>query len=163
MKYIIDINSILEFAPNVIDIFEKHKQHAGRNEAGGILLGRCYRNKIVIENATSPSKKDKAGPTFFDRNRKRAQLIVNDEWEVNDGERIYLGEWHTHSELHPIPSKIDKDMIYNMLKRTKMEIDFLFTVIVGTLDYWVGIQKGKRLTRLKALGVDKWINGKTRK
>jgi integrative and conjugative element protein (TIGR02256 family) len=163
MKYIIDINSILEFAPNVIDIFERHRQHVGRNEAGGILLGKCYRNKIVIENATSPCKKDKAGPTFFDRNRKKAQSIVNEEWEVNEGERIYLGEWHTHSEAHPIPSKIDKDMIYNMLKHTKMEIDFLFTVLVGTLDYWVGIQKGKRLTRLKTLGVDKWVNGKTRK
>jgi hypothetical protein len=42
-------------------------------------------------------------------------------------------------------------MIYNMLKDTKMEIDFLFTIIVGTNEYWIGYQTGKKLIKLKKM------------
>ena len=63
--------------------------------------------------------------------------------------RRVLFRSHTHSEPYPKPSKIDRDMISNMLKDTIMEINFLITIIVGTHDYWVGYQKGKKLTRLK--------------
>jgi hypothetical protein len=40
-------------------------------------------------------------------------------------------------------------MIRNMLRESRMEIDFLFTIIVGTRDYWVGYQKGEKLAQLK--------------
>jgi len=151
MKYVIGNNKFLEISPKAIEVFEKYKQNHGKNEAGGILLGRCYKDKIVIERVTSPNSSDKAMPTFFDRNREKAQQIVNGEWSYSKGERIYLGEWHTHSEPSPQPSKRDRDMIYNMLKNTIMEIDFLFTIIVGTNDYWVGYQKSKKLTQLKCI------------
>lgn len=151
MKYELGKKKFLEISPKAIRVFEKYKQNHGRNEAGGILLGRCYKEKIVIEHATSPNSSDKTGPAFFERNRGRAQHIVNEEWNDNEGERIYLGEWHTHSEPYPHPSNTDRDMIYKMLKDTIMEIDFLFTIIVGTHDYWIGYQKGKKLTQLKGI------------
>ena len=42
-------------------------------------------------------------------------------------------------------------MIRNMLRQTKMQIDSLFLVIVGTQSNWVGIQNGERLQRLRRL------------
>jgi integrative and conjugative element protein (TIGR02256 family) len=151
IRYTIGNEKFLEISSKAIRVFEKYKQINGKNEAGGILLGRCYKDKIVIEHVTSPNSSDKAGPAFFERNRGKAQNIVNEEWNVSEGERIYLGEWHTHCEPRPHPSKTDRDMICNMLKDTIMEIDFLFTIIVGTHDYWVGYQKGKKLTELKCV------------
>jgi hypothetical protein len=52
LKYRIDDNKFLEVSPKAIKVFEKYKQHAGRNEAGGVLLGRYYKNKVVIEHVT---------------------------------------------------------------------------------------------------------------
>jgi integrative and conjugative element protein (TIGR02256 family) len=151
MKYIIGNKKFLEISSEVIEVFKRYKQTNGKNEAGGILLGRCYKDKVVIEHVTSPASCDKAVPAFFERNREKAQRVVNKEWGCRKGERIYLGEWHTHAEPYPQPSRRDRDMIYNMLKDTKMEIDFLFTIIVGTHDYWVGYQKGGKLTQLKSI------------
>src|SRR5574341_2109891 len=117
----------------------------GRQESGGILLGRIFENRIIIETITTPDNRDKAGVSFFVRSRGKAQDVVNKTWNDSKGEKIYLGEWHTHSASCPQPSSTDKDLIRNMLRDSIMEIDFLLTVIVGIDDYWVGLQKGTKL------------------
>ncbi len=149
MKYRIDNNTVLEFDQQVIATFDKYKQMPGRQESGGILLGRIFENKITIETIATPDSRDKAGLIFFIRSRRKAQDIVNKTWDDSKGDKIYLGEWHTHSESCPQPSSMDKDMIRNMLRDSIMEIDFLITVIVGIDDYWVGLQKDNRLKKLE--------------
>ena len=67
MKYELGKKKFLEISPKAIRVFEKYKQNHGRNEAGGILFRRCYKEKIVIEHATSPNSSDKIGPAFFER------------------------------------------------------------------------------------------------
>ena len=115
------------------------------------MLGRIFENKIIIETITTPDKRDQAGLFFFSRGRGKAQGIVNETWKDSKGEKIYLGEWHTHSESCPQPSSTDREMIRIMLRDSIMEIDFLLTVIVGIDDYWGGLQKGRKLTRLKRI------------
>lgn len=133
-------------------MFRAHIQSGKRKEAGGVLLGCVYPSShVVIEAATKPGALDKAGLRYFDRSRKRAQKIVEHEWKASSGVRIYLGEWHTHSETHPTPSMRDREMICNMLRQTKMEIDFLFLVIIGIQSNWVGIKTSKGLRRLQAV------------
>lgn len=127
---------------SVVDIFEGFRQKtAWQHESGGILLGRIYPEKIVIEKASAPNKKDKSGRYFFERDVKTAQKIVNDSWNETCGEVVYFGEWHTHPENNPTPSLIDKMLITNMLRDTKMEVEFLFLVIVGISNDYVAIQK----------------------
>ncbi|MBI5205518.1 MAG: Mov34/MPN/PAD-1 family protein [Nitrospirae bacterium] len=149
MKYRIDDNTVLEFDQQVIATFNKYKQMQGRQESGGILLGKIFENKITIKAITTPDSRDKAGLAFFNRSRRKAQDIVNKTWNYSKGEKIYLGEWHTHSESCPQPSPTDKSMIRTMLRDSIMEIDFLLTVIVGIDDYWVGLQKGNKLKQLE--------------
>jgi integrative and conjugative element protein (TIGR02256 family) len=140
------------FSKDVLGIFQSHIQTSGRKESGGILLGCVYPGShTLIDIATRPGAFDKAGLRYFDRSRKRAQRIVEREWDTSGGTRVYLGEWHTHSELHPSPSMRDRQMIHNMFQQTTMEIDFLFLAIIGIRSNWVGIQDGKRLRRLQAL------------
>ncbi|KRE48385.1 Mov34/MPN/PAD-1 family protein [Paenibacillus sp. Soil724D2] len=142
---------LLIFNPEVLKVFYSYRQ-VGRlqNEAGGILLGRIYKNeKIVIENISTPSSADKSGRYFFERNVQKAQMIVNRAWEESNGEITYLGEWHTHPEAIPTPSTVDKKLLTNMLIDTKMENDYLFLVIVGISGYYIGSQhKGKNLEQL---------------
>ena len=149
VKYRIDNYTVLEFDQQVIDTFDKYRQIPGRQESGGILLGRIFENRIAIETITTPDSRDEAVFSFFNRSRRKAQDIVNQTWDDSKGEQIYLGEWHTHSEACPQPSHTDKSMIRSMLRESKMEIDFLLTVIVGIDDYWVGLQKGNKLKKLE--------------
>lgn len=150
MKYKFDDKSLI-FKPDVIKTLNSYRQHQlHQNEAGGILLGSIYKqDKIVISQISTPTWEDKAGRYFFERNVKKAQRIVNQVWKDFDGEIRYLGEWHTHPEATPTPSSVDRKLLKGMLNDTKMEIDFLFLVIVGTHDFYVASQyKGAKLKKL---------------
>ena len=149
-RYQINEHEYLELSDDVLRVFASHVQTFGRSEAGGILLGCVYPGShVVVQKVTVPAYPDRAGLCFFDRSRKRAQRIVEREWKNSSGVCMYLGEWHTHSEPHPDPSPRDRKMIRNMLRQTKMEIDSLFLVIVGTRSNWDGVENGERLQRLR--------------
>jgi integrative and conjugative element protein (TIGR02256 family) len=125
-------NFIFELHPDVFKVFKDYQQVSGRKEAGGILLGTVFPEKVLIEIATSPNNRDKAGRFFFNRNVDMAQLAVNRAWAESGGKTIYVGEWHTHPEPKPTPSSDDHKLLWDMLLDTKMHIDFLFMIIIGT-------------------------------
>ncbi|MDK8181709.1 Mov34/MPN/PAD-1 family protein [Paenibacillus sp. UMB4589-SE434] len=144
-------DKLLVIKPEVVRLFQSYRQIAlQQHEAGGILLGRLYGNeKVVIEQVSVPSRVDKSGRFFFDRNVKKAQQLVNQAWEDSNGEIRYLGEWHTHPESDPKPSSVDRKLLRDMLKDTKMDIDYLFLIIVGIERLYVASQhRGKGLQRL---------------
>lgn len=138
-------NKAIVFTKEVINQLNKYKQHdLEQHEAGGILLGKIYDEAIIIDEISEPSTKDRAGRHFFERNVVRAQRIVEQTWKESNGERIYLGEWHTHPEKNPLPSKDDIKLAKNMLDHSKMEIDYLFMMIIGLETPYVGVlQKDK--------------------
>ncbi|MCJ7473130.1 MAG: hypothetical protein MUP02_10075, partial [Actinobacteria bacterium] len=41
------------------------------------------------------------------------------------------GEWHTHPEINPQPSVIDKKLMYDCIHKNANALDDLFLVIVG--------------------------------
>jgi integrative and conjugative element protein (TIGR02256 family) len=140
----------LEFSPEVVDTFLHFRQKPGRNEAGGILLGRIYPGgDVIVDRATRPNVQDKAGPYFFDRSRAAAQRVVDRAWEESSGEMNYLGEWHSHPVPHPSPSGRDRQMIRNMFRQSRLEVEFLFLVVIGGAENWVGVENGRSLKRLK--------------
>jgi len=144
------------FTSEVISLFEKYKQiEKKQHESGGILLGKIYNDLIIIDNISEPSKEDKSGRYYFYRDVKKAQKITEKAWQDSNGERIYVGEWHTHPEDIPTPSVDDNKLIKDMLKYSRMEIDFLFMVIIGRVSPYVAIlNKGMKhmvvLDRVKA-------------
>lgn len=140
MKYAFGQIEVI-FTKRVMKIMESYRQvKADQHESGGILLGRIFSNRIVVEHVSEPSQADRSGRYFFERNVRIAQQIVDIKWKESGGEIIYLGEWHTHPESFPTPSITDKRLISNMLRDSKMEIDFLLMVIVGTKGYFVASQ-----------------------
>ena len=151
-RYDLGEGQYLEFSPEVIDTFARHRQSPGRVEAGGILLGRVYSDShVLVEEATTPNRRDRAGLIFFDRSRKAAQEIVNRAWHESDGERNYLGEWHTHSVPDPSPSPRDRQMIRNMFHDSINRVGDLFLVVVGLREIWVGRMDGRALRQISPL------------
>jgi integrative and conjugative element protein (TIGR02256 family) len=151
-RYDMESGLYVEFSAAVVETFLTHRQERSQNEAGGILLGRVYaESHVVLEVATMPNALDYAGPYYFNRSRQAAQEVVNRVWRDSNGERNYLGEWHSHPIARPTPSSRDRQMIRNMFRQSVMSVGFLFLVVVGTKENWVGLENGSVLKKLKAL------------
>lgn len=150
--YKVNDHLVLEFSRAVVDTFLRYRQRQGTCESGGILLGRVFPSShILVDAISTPNRYDKAGFYYFERSRRVAQKIIESAWERSKGEQNYLGEWHSHPVRHPSPSNRDRQMIRNMFRDTRKEIDCLFLVIVGINESWVGFENGHTLKKLKPL------------
>lgn len=141
---------VLGIRREALGIFKKYEQKGTRSpEAGGILLGHVGAKHDEVVKATVPNRLDSRGSCFFNRSRNGAQFRVNRSWRKSHGSLIYLGEWHTHPSITPQPSLIDKNMMKKTFHETRMEIDFLYLVVVGlNQTCWVGRQTGTGLVEL---------------
>ena len=136
-----------------MEMLKKHEQDGGSDESGGIPLGYVYKDHAEVVEVTVPNQLDSSGPGFFVRSRAGTQPKVDEAWKKSYGTLIYLGEWHTHSQVTPLPTGADRWMIKNALEQAEMEIDFLFLFIVGQEDtFWVGRQTRRELTELMLNG-----------
>jgi integrative and conjugative element protein (TIGR02256 family) len=152
LEYKFRKNSILTLSDDVLETFDEYRQNDGQLESGGILLGRIFNNlNVIIDIATIPTGYDKASRYSFESSQLASQTIVNSIWNRTDGKCIYLGEWHTHPELFPAPSSRDRAMIKNMFRQSKIQTDFLFLIIYGIEDLWVGSMDEVGLQRLNLL------------
>lgn len=150
LKFTFRRNLYLEFSDDALETFKDHRQGENQSESGGILIGRIFKDShVLIELATTPTGYDKASRYGFESSQRASQKIVNTIWHRSKGESIYLGEWHSHPELVPKPSSRDKQMIRNMFNQSKIETDFLFLVVSGINDIWVGSENGLFLKKLK--------------
>src|SRR5882757_868914 len=77
-------------------------------EAGGILLG-CYRGPHVeILECTTPMPLDKRTGHGFVRRDPGHQRAALAAWKASDRTVNFVGEWHTHPEERPSPSRVDR-------------------------------------------------------
>jgi integrative and conjugative element protein (TIGR02256 family) len=140
----------VRISPNVLNVFKKYEQYPGRRESGGILLGYAYDDYDEIVKVTTPSRMDFRSLFFFNRSKRPAQFHINKSWLKSSGTLIFLGEWHTHCEVNPKPSQIDRNMIKKVFTETIMDISYLYLIIVGLNDtYWVGLQNSNGLNKLE--------------
>ena len=133
----------------VIETFYDHRQIRCIPESGGILLGKLFGELLIIEQASVPGSDDKRGLFFFHRNKKRAQTIVDQAYRESNGEKAYIGEWHTHNEKNPEPSWLDRSEIKRAFKKSKLNFDFIICIIVGNdselENLWVGYYAGDKI------------------
>jgi integrative and conjugative element protein (TIGR02256 family) len=130
----------------VTSLFEEYKYlEATQDESGGILLGNIYKDLIIIDQIATFSKEEELSRFSFNRNAKRAQKITETIWQESNGERVYLGEWHTHPEDIPTPSKGDKKLVKTMLKHAQVEMNSLFMILIGkVMPYVAVLEKGMK-------------------
>src|SRR5262249_21943365 len=71
---------------------------------GRLILGT---SDVIVDAVTSPFTEDKYSRFTFFRSKRRAQQVVDEAWHTSRGTKIYLGDWHTHPEDIPNPSRQD--------------------------------------------------------
>lgn len=121
-------------------------------EAGGVLLGRliCGTSDYVVDRITAPMEGDEQRKSRFHRDRKSHQQVVDYVWMESAGTCNYQGEWHTHPEAKPYPSRFDVLSWRRILTNSQYFSPYLFFVIVGweEIGVWCG---GKTMTTIEKL------------
>lgn len=104
-----------------------------KREGGGVLLGRHLQNSsdTVIDQVTVPMRGDRRGRHYFYRAQFRHQQAIDQAWQQSSGTVTYLGEWHTHPEMIPIPSSTDIKNWSNRLKQDTYSSNILYFIILG--------------------------------
>ena len=133
-----DDDGIILIECRVLRVFDKHRQRCSTApESGGILLGFRRQNHLHITDATVPNERDEQMRHFFSRSAHFHQSVARAKWQSSGGTIDYLGEWHTHPELAPTPSAIDKRGWMEISHFRKAPMVF---VIVGERNgLWVGL------------------------
>lgn len=77
-------------------------------ETGGILIGMLSSGPtITITDVTMAQPKDVRHKFRFFRSADGHQSLMDQLWEESGYRKMYLGEWHTHPEAIPSPSRVD--------------------------------------------------------
>lgn len=141
-----DDDGIILIESRVLRIFDQHRQRSTTApESGGILLGFRRQNHLHIADATSPNESDGQMRNFFSRSAHFHQSVARAKWKNSGGTIDYLGEWHTHPELGPTPSTIDKRGWLRISRFRKAPMVF---IIVGERNnLWVGLGDGAGICR----------------
>lgn len=122
----------------------------GECEAGGILLGYRRDPHIEIVDATFPSNGDVRRPLAFTRQSATHQRIAKRVWR-NSGQLIdYVGEWHTHPEPHPLPSRLDRDELCRRSCQHRFEA--LVELIIGSRSVYAALAAREEYSRLAPVG-----------
>ena len=114
--------------------FEKYIQNnPKKNESGGLLLGYRHSNHFEITCITTPKFFDLNERFCFER-RDLAHIRIFERLKMKDNRLSYLGEWHTHPEISPLPSS--QDLSQWELCR-KNSIEGLLFLILGTGNFYL--------------------------
>lgn len=128
---------ILILEKNVLKHFRNHQQFASRSkEAGGQLFGTFSENAVNVKLATGPRISDQRSRFFFSGDRKKDRKEINARYREG---LHYLGDWHTHPEKKPSPSKTDLFSMSELFAKSKHELRAFVMIIVGTSDFPTGL------------------------
>lgn len=129
-----------------LEIFESFSQLApSASEAGGLLLGIRRHNHFEILEVTTPTEFDQGTRTHWIRSEEIHQQTASQRWRDTNGEVTYLGEWHTHPERYPKPSKTDFNEWARLGQGNDGSLSYA-VIIVGIEQLWCGIVSGKSLS-----------------
>ncbi|TBZ57144.1 Mov34/MPN/PAD-1 family protein [Rhizobium leguminosarum] len=105
-------------------------------EAGGQMFAKLSPDHWCIEVATGPRHGDKRGRFHFWPNRKAEQEEINRFYEQG---LEFVGDWHTHPENVPRPSRQDVTSVQNIVRESVHHLPGVLMCIVGLKDPPAGI------------------------
>lgn len=128
--------------PSALTILEDHRQTGTLPERGGLLLGEIHEDATVlfVSFVSVPGPEDRSSRFSWNRDERRANRIIRENWESSGGLVNYLGEWHTHPQDIPRASFVDKATMFRLVRRTTLVTPGLLMFIIGRekilAEYW---------------------------
>lgn len=119
----------LVFTDPVVDHFRRHRQLRWcQREAGGQLFARFDGTRILVEEASGPRRTDRRTRTSYVPDRRAEQVEILDRYARA---LHYVGDWHTHPEQHPYPSRPDARSIADSVAKSTHQLNGFVLVVVG--------------------------------
>ena len=151
VKFDLPNGCTLDLLSNVICELERWIQvDKSASEACGFLLG--YRNKstgnLTITYATPAQKADY-------RSRFSCKIVDHRHYAILEEQKrrqnYYMGVWHTHPQMNPLPSIIDTKEWRSILKYDRTGSKYALFVIAGLEEFriWVGDYKNNRISEIE--------------
>lgn len=142
---------VIEYS--VLQHFQKHAQsRLWKREAGGQLFARFEQDFVHIVFATGPYRSDKRSRHSFKPDKSMA---LNDINKMFRNGYHYVGDWHTHSEIDPYPSKQDIMCMQECFTKSSHSLGSFVLVIVGSMPsaemLWVSLHNQSETLRLNLL------------
>lgn len=120
-------------------------------ERFGVIIGARTEGEKEhwIESITKPYACDQATRSSFRLQDQNHQNSVDTAFKQSSGTSIYLGTWHTHPELAPTPSSIDKNDWVSCIRRNTGRQLFFVIVGLGEIRVFVRGRWGLGFAQLK--------------
>ncbi|WP_416956744.1 Mov34/MPN/PAD-1 family protein [Nocardioides sp. T5] len=109
---------------------EQHVRAGGVElETGGILLGHETPTGPHVSVAGGPGPRAVRTPTSFNRDLDHAEELAEEAWQQQRA--VWLGEWHTHVDVPPVPSETDLSSYLRHLDDADLGFDRFISIIIG--------------------------------
>lgn len=129
LQYTLAENMSLILRSHALRVFRNLSQNStSKHEAGGQLFGFFEEKNLIVDLVTTPKKEDFRSRFSFRPNRFVEQKEIHEHFSHG---LHYLGDWHTHPQDIPKPSKRDILSIEECTRKSKHELDGFIMVIVG--------------------------------
>lgn len=98
--------------------------------------------KRLVTHATMPGSLHRRSRFGLQRLDPIHQQTAFKLWERTRQTADYIGDWHTHPQVQPSPSSMDRR---EWGKITRAKSTSMIFAILGLQDWWIGIGQRKRL------------------
>ncbi len=112
------------------------------NELCGVVTGaQVGKNRFRISKVSPPCVL-KNCPYNCELDAKQGNEFISQDFNKSGHTRFYIGEWHTHPENNPRPSKTDYDSIIKSFTSAQLNVPLLVMIIVGTEHIYFNVYDG---------------------
>lgn len=119
----------LVISPTVLNHFLAHQQLDRYSlEAGGQLFAQFSEDKVTICKATGPRAADLRSRCSYLPSRQEEQKEID---KMHRQGFHFVGDWHTHPEPAPIPSRFDKETIKDAVAKSRHHLNGFIMVVIG--------------------------------
>jgi integrative and conjugative element protein (TIGR02256 family) len=124
-----DFSQEIILETRLLDHVSQYRQTAPfAKEAGGQIFGKVEQRLVRLMIATGPYPGDERGRYHYRSNPDTAQEAIENNYREG---LLYLGEWHTHAEDKPRPSRSDDKAMDHLFQKSQRNTDVLVMLIVG--------------------------------
>lgn len=136
------VGTAVAITAEALSVIEDHVRAGGvETETGGILLGHETPTGCHVVIAGGPGPQAVRTPTSFNRDLAHAEGLAEEAWLKQRA--VWVGEWHTHVNVDPVPSETDLSSYLRHLDDADLGFDRFISIIVGP----VGVPEPAALSR----------------
>lgn len=156
MKFNLKNNIRLKINTKQLEYLKHISIHLSSKEEGGVVIG----NKSLVNEVYTVINFYKADNISNRKNRyvcdaRKVNEYIEKQWKKSSGVNNYIGEWHTHYEDYPIPSRVDEKMMTSILKRDNSPGQ-IFLFILGRKQLYIGGISSVNQSLQKLGGINLW-------